>query len=55
MDKASILNWEKNRTAPEIRLIPKIHEFLGYCPIQPTKDRALSQKIKVYSSKFPRF
>jgi len=28
----SILNWEKNRSVPSLRFVPKIIEFLGYDP-----------------------
>lgn len=49
VDKSSILNWEKGNTAPDFRHIPLIHEFLGYCPVQPAKDMTpLSKIIKAW-------
>ena len=30
--KDTICNWEKNRTSPSLRSIPKIIKFLGYIP-----------------------
>jgi transcriptional regulator with XRE-family HTH domain len=33
VDEATITNWEGNRTAPAVRHIPAIFEFLGYDPI----------------------
>jgi len=33
VDECSIYNWESNRVAPSLRLIPRIIEFLGYVPI----------------------
>ena len=28
----TIYDWETNRTSPQLRFIPQIHGFLGYCP-----------------------
>jgi DNA-binding transcriptional regulator YiaG len=36
VDPDSICNWERQRNIPEIRFMPKIIEFLGYCPLVPT-------------------
>jgi transcriptional regulator with XRE-family HTH domain len=36
VNKDTIHNWETNRTAPEVRLIPHIIDFLGYVPYDPT-------------------
>jgi transcriptional regulator with XRE-family HTH domain len=36
VNKDSIYNWETNRTAPEVCLIPHIIDFLGYAPYDPT-------------------
>ena len=30
VDAMTICNWEKQRTVPEIRCMPRIIEFLGY-------------------------
>ena len=35
-DVLSVLNWEKNRTGPFIRWMPKIIDFLGYSPYVPS-------------------
>jgi len=49
VDESSILNWETARTTPGFRHIPRIHEFLGYCPVQPNKGMTpLSQIIKAW-------
>jgi DNA-binding XRE family transcriptional regulator len=32
VDEATIYNWEANRKHPAGRLIPRIIQFLGYCP-----------------------
>jgi transcriptional regulator with XRE-family HTH domain len=36
VNKDTIYNWETNRTEPEVRLIPRIIEFLGYTPYDAT-------------------
>ncbi len=33
VDKTSVFNWEANTSAPEIRYIPAIIDFLGYNPL----------------------
>jgi len=33
--ECSIYLWETNRTSPTFPFLPKIIEFLGYCPIDP--------------------
>jgi len=34
----TVLNWEKNRTAPPIRAMPAILRFLGYNPfLEPSR------------------
>jgi transcriptional regulator with XRE-family HTH domain len=35
VDEATVFNWEGNRTEPAVRLIPRIIQFLGYCPYTP--------------------
>jgi transcriptional regulator with XRE-family HTH domain len=35
VDPDSICNWERQRNIPEIRFMPKIIDFLGYCPLVP--------------------
>lgn len=43
----TITNWELNRSEPEIRLIPKIIEFLGYIPYNIC-DANWGEKIVIY-------
>jgi site-specific DNA recombinase len=33
VDKASVFNWESNKGTPEVRFMPAILKFLGYCPL----------------------
>ena len=33
--KDSVYLWESNRVAPTLPFLPKIVEFLGYCPYDP--------------------
>ena len=33
--KNSVYLWEANRVAPALPFLPKIIEFLGYCPFDP--------------------
>ena len=35
VDECSIYNWENNRAVPAVRVIPKIIQFLSYCPYTP--------------------
>jgi transcriptional regulator with XRE-family HTH domain len=35
VDKASIANWEGNRSKPGLKYMPAIFRFLGYNPLQP--------------------
>jgi DNA-binding XRE family transcriptional regulator len=30
--ESTIVNWEKNRSKPSLRSMPKVTKFLGYCP-----------------------
>jgi DNA-binding transcriptional regulator YiaG len=32
VDETTIYNWESNRNRPAGRVIPRVEEFLGYCP-----------------------
>lgn len=43
----SVLNWEKGRSSPQIRIIPKIIEFLGYVPFD-TSAKLAGEKILIY-------
>jgi len=43
-DEASVWNWEKNRSSPALRFVPRIIEFLGYQP-NDTKPESHGQRI----------
>jgi DNA-binding transcriptional regulator YiaG len=45
VDEATIYNWEGNRTEPAVRLIPRIIQFLGYCPYTPGLSTAECIKL----------
>lgn len=34
-DEASVHNWETGKREPELRFLPSIHNWLGYCPVSP--------------------
>ncbi len=46
VDKCSIYNWENNRVEPTVRCLPRILEFLSYCPYTP--GLPLSGKLKMW-------
>ncbi len=35
VSEASVWQWERSRTTPPPRYIPRIYDFLGYCPWEP--------------------
>ncbi len=39
VDEATICNWETNRTSPQLRFIPRIIAFFGYCPYCPQSEQ----------------
>lgn len=43
----SVCRWETNRNSPDIKHMPKIIDFLGYCPI-PIDTSTVAGKIKRY-------
>jgi len=45
--ESTVTNWEKNRTEPQLYLIPKVIEFLGYIPESP-EARTLGKSIALY-------
>jgi len=67
----TVTNWELNHTEPEISYIPRIIEFIGYCPYIPTHSpiarlglirqalglsyRALAKKVGVDESSLIRY
>ena len=46
-DETSVWNWEKNRSSPALRFVPRIIEFLGYIP-DDTKPENLGQRIVAF-------
>ncbi len=36
VDEASVHNWETDQREPELRFLPAIYNWLGYCPVGPT-------------------
>jgi len=47
VDGSTITNWEKNRTSPTLRCIPRIVEFLGYAP-EMESNMTLGQRMVLY-------
>jgi transcriptional regulator with XRE-family HTH domain len=47
VDTCTITNWEKGRSEPELRFIPRIINFLGYQP-DATNPVTLGESIKRY-------
>ena len=45
VDEMTICNWETNRVKPALRFIPRIIQFLGYCPYIYT--HSLSERLRV--------
>lgn len=43
----TIRNWERNRTAPTLRYLPTVTEFLGYDP-GPNEPKNLGEKLLKY-------
>jgi transcriptional regulator with XRE-family HTH domain len=46
-DEASVWNWEKNRSSPALRFVPRIINFLGYAP-DDTKPESPRQRIPAF-------
>jgi transcriptional regulator with XRE-family HTH domain len=40
VNKASVANWESDRSVPEVEYMPAIIRFLGYNPLPPKLDWA---------------
>ena len=45
VSEASIYSWENGRAEPEVRFLPKLIDFLGYCPYTPA--RPLGERLRV--------
>ena len=41
----TIYNWENGRAEPEVRYLPRIIDFLGFCPYTP--GRPLDERLRV--------
>ena len=48
---SAVLNWEKNRSTPSLRFLPKISEFLGYDPWTDGQPRSLGEQLKAHRSR----
>lgn len=46
VDETTIINWERRRTAPGLRFIARIIEFLGYDPIP--EPESFPERLKAY-------
>jgi len=46
VSKENVFNWETNHTKPMVHAYPDIMDFLGYCPVQYTKN--LGDRIRLY-------
>ncbi len=40
-------NWEKGRTSPKLKFLPKVHEFLGYIPFE-SKATSIAAQIREF-------
>ena len=47
VDESTVTNWERNRSNPTLRSMPKIIEFLGYAP-DTNSGKTLGRKIAQY-------
>jgi len=39
VSEASVWQWERNRTKPQVHCLPTIYDFLGYATWQPPEDQ----------------
>lgn len=46
MSKATLFNWEKGRSEPEIRFYPSIIRFLGYDPTAADPALSLGERLR---------
>jgi transcriptional regulator with XRE-family HTH domain len=46
IDVQSVRNWEQHRSNPKTYLIPRIFDFLGYAPLEPTGS--LAEILRTY-------
>jgi transcriptional regulator with XRE-family HTH domain len=46
----SVVNWEHGKADPHIEVLPRIMDFLGYCPYEPAPS--LGARLKAIRQKF---
>jgi transcriptional regulator with XRE-family HTH domain len=49
--ESTLYNWERQRTVPEIRFMPKIIEFLGYSPTPSETAKTFQERLKALRTK----
>ena len=42
----SVINWEQGRSEPAIKFMPRIIDYLSYCPLQE-QDKSMGQKVRL--------
>jgi transcriptional regulator with XRE-family HTH domain len=48
VDTCTITNWEKNRSSPQLHLLPGVVRFLGYSPFIVNEGGELGERIRLY-------
>jgi transcriptional regulator with XRE-family HTH domain len=48
VDTCTIANWEKNRSSPQLHLLPRVLRFLGYTPFSGGVGTELGERIRAY-------
>jgi transcriptional regulator with XRE-family HTH domain len=38
VDQVTVGNWEKGRRSPALRHLPSLYRWLGFCPVEPSRD-----------------
>lgn len=46
VNEFTVHNWEKYKSGPDVRLLPKIMDFLGYCA--PVPRPSFPEKLRAY-------
>jgi len=52
VDETTVHNWEDKGVIPAIRLMPRIIDFLGYCPVDRGETQTLGQRLKNHRARF---
>ena len=47
VSEGTVVAWEKHKTVPELRYIPRIIRFLGYLPFENILDRPFNEKVLI--------